>query len=197
MKTKAFLGIVAAWCGLLTSAVGAQPNPSPTSPTPPAQSMEEPAKTPGRSSSSNSPMASPAPGPTPEKEKPAESSVRLSSSLAASRAAEEARRAHILPTAGPFKMETPPPAPRAETKSPAPAAGYVWIPGHWTPVKGQWQWTPGEWATPATAASVWIEARYDSKTKEWTAGYWQPDRPDSYEPEIQKETTAPGPPTQK
>lgn len=116
---------------------------------------------------------------------------KLPPSLAAKKAAEEANRAHIRPANGPFTMETPPPPPRLETKPPAPAAGYVWIPGHWTPVNGQWRWTPGEWGEPPTAASVWIESKYDSKTKQWTAGYWQPDRPGGYEPDVLEKEPAP------
>lgn len=76
-----------------------------------------------------------------------------------------------------FFIAAPPPVPRPETKPPAPAAGYVWVPGHYMPVKGEWQWVAGEWGVPATPSSVWIDARYDAKVKYWTPGYWQPDRP--------------------
>lgn len=175
MKTKSSL-VIAAWSCLLAAGVAAEKS----SPPPATPSVAQPAAT---------PAVTPA-----EKEKPADDAAKISPSLAASRAAEEARRAHILPATGPFKMETPPPAPRTETKTPAPAPGYVWMPGHWTPVKGEWQWTPGEWGLPPTAASVWIEGKYDSKTKQWSGGYWQPDRPDSYEPEVQKEVTSPARP---
>jgi hypothetical protein len=74
-----------------------------------------------------------------------------------------------------FKMDEPPPAARTETKPEAPAAGYVWVPGHYMPVKGQWRWVRGEWAVPATPISVWIPARYDEDDKKWSPGYWQPD----------------------
>ncbi len=114
-----------------------------------------------------------------------DSAAKLSPTLAASQVAEKAKREHILPASGPVMMETPPPSLRVETKAPAPAAGYVWIPGHWKPVKGEWEWTPGEWGIPPTAVSVWIDGKYDSKTNQWSAGYWQPDRPQSYEqPEV-------------
>lgn len=76
-----------------------------------------------------------------------------------------------------FEMDTPPPAPRTETKPAAPAAGQVWVPGHYMPVEHQWRWVRGEWAVPATPISVWIPARYDEKEKKWTPGYWQPDAP--------------------
>ncbi|HEX2855552.1 MAG TPA: hypothetical protein VHO24_20115 [Opitutaceae bacterium] len=175
MKTKSSL-VIAACCCLLTAVVAAE-NES---------AKERPAAS--RPAATSTPVPSSA-----EKEKPADSAAKLSPALAASRANEEAKRAHILPASGPFKMETPPPAPRTETKPPTPVAGYVWMPGHWAPVKGQWQWTPGEWGNPPTAASVWIEGKYDPKTKEWTAGYWQPDRAQSYEPDVLEKEPAPSP----
>ena len=98
-------------------------------------------------------------------------------------AAEAAKAAHIRPASAPVATKTPPPAPREETKPPAPAQGLVWVPGHWAPAKGEWQWTAGTWSIPATPISVWIEARYDSETREWTPGYWQPDREQPYEEE--------------
>lgn len=77
----------------------------------------------------------------------------------------------------PNLISTPPPPVRPETKPPAPAGLYVWVPGHYAPAKGEWQWIPGEWSVPATPSSVWIEGRYDEKTKRYSPGYWQPDRP--------------------
>jgi hypothetical protein len=76
-----------------------------------------------------------------------------------------------------FAMDTPPPAPRPETKPGAPAEGMVWVAGHYMPVKGEWRWVNGEWAVPATPISVWIPARYDAEQKKWAPGYWQPDAP--------------------
>lgn len=74
-------------------------------------------------------------------------------------------------------ISTPPPPSRPENRPPAPAGVYVWVPGHFAPVKGEWQWVPGEWSVPATPSSVWIEGRYDEKAKRYSPGYWQPDRP--------------------
>lgn len=82
-----------------------------------------------------------------------------------------------------FQMAEAPPAPRPETKPEAPGTGYVWVPGHYMPVKGQWRWVRGEWAVPALPISVWIPARYDEKEKKWSPGYWQPDVPATSAPE--------------
>jgi hypothetical protein len=121
------------------------------------------------------------------KAKPANPS--LPPKIAAEKAKEEAVRAHIKPDKS-VVMQVPPPAARAETKPPAPADNLVWVPGHWAPQDGQWKWVAGQWSVPATPASVWIEAKYDPPTKRWDAGYWQPDRPDSYEGEAPAKETA-------
>lgn len=76
-----------------------------------------------------------------------------------------------------FEIATPPPAPRAESRPASPGPGLVWVPGHYMPVKGEWRWVRGEWAGPATPASVWIQGQYDAEKKTWSPGYWQPDRP--------------------
>lgn len=113
--------------------------------------------------------------------------------LAESKATEKTIAAHIKSPHTPMVIATPPPSPRTEKKLPAPADGYVWVPGHWRPVVGQWQWTQGEWATPATPVSVWMEPTYDSKTEQWSSGYWQPDRAESYETDTAPKDAPPPP----
>jgi hypothetical protein len=81
----------------------------------------------------------------------------------------------VLVTTPAFDMAEPPPAPRAETKPPAPGPGLVWVPGHHMPVQGVWRWVNGEWAVPATPISIWIPASYSVAEKKWSPGYWQPD----------------------
>ncbi len=121
--------------------------------------------------SAQSPAAEPA-APTPE-----------SPALAADKAAKEAAKAHIRPAADRFIMAVPPPPARTEAKTPPPVGNFVWVPGHWAPKDGEWQWVAGTWGIPATPASVWIDAKYDAKTKRWSPGYWQPDRPYAPEPD--------------
>lgn len=76
-----------------------------------------------------------------------------------------------------FPMDTPPPAPLTESKSPAPKSELVWVEGHYMPVEKQWRWVMGVWAVPATSISVWIPGRYDQKVKTWYPGYWEPEAP--------------------
>lgn len=123
---------------------------------------------------------------------PALTAEKTAGELEASKATEKANHEHVR-AADPFTMEVPPPAPRPETPQPAPGAGYVWVPGHWTPVKGEWQWTQGEWGVPATPSSIWIPSKYDAKTKKWSAGYWQPDRVQAIEPPPPEKGPSPAP----
>jgi hypothetical protein len=87
----------------------------------------------------------------------------------------DAPRDKELVTTPAFEMAAPPPAPRAETKPPAPGPGLVWVAGHHMPVQGVWRWVNGEWAVPATPISIWIPASYNATEKKWSPGYWQPD----------------------
>ena len=75
----------------------------------------------------------------------------------------------------PALIATPPPKPLAETKPAAPGPKYIWVAGHYIPVKGQWQWVAGRWSMPPTVESVWIQGTYDATTKHWSEGHWQPD----------------------
>jgi hypothetical protein len=38
-----------------------------------------------------------------------------------------------------------PPAPRVETRTPAPGPDYIWQPGYWTLSNGQYTWVSGHW----------------------------------------------------
>jgi hypothetical protein len=40
-----------------------------------------------------------------------------------------------------------PPPEQVEVVSPAPAAGAVWVRGHWDWVNGSYVWAPGHWRT--------------------------------------------------
>lgn len=90
-----------------------------------------------------------------------------------------------------FEMADPPPAPRTETKPAAPEPGYVWVAGHYMPVKKEWRWVRGEWAVPALPISVWMESHYDAKAKKWSPGYWQPDAPATPPAEPPPKTSTP------
>ena len=104
---------------------------------------------------------------------------------------DQAKREHIVPGGDLHRMETPPPAARKETRPKSPEPGLVWVPGHWRPVQGEWTWVNGEWGFPPTPVSVWIEPKYDPVTKQWSAGYWQPDREEPYVEESSQDDPLP------
>jgi hypothetical protein len=173
MKTRTPLAI-AGVCGLFVSFAWGAEAPAKSAPPvrpPPAQRL--PPGTPASAPTATSQVDA-------KKEKSGAahpvSPEKLPPELAASKAIEEANKDHVRPARDRFTMDTPPPPPREDKKPPLPASGMVWVPGHWVPSKGEWQWRTGEWGIPATPISVWIEAKYDPKTKQWSPGYWQPDR---------------------
>lgn len=161
--------------------------PAPVTPTPAAKEISPSAA----SSSAPLPPATRNERSTATQATPAK---QLPPATAEAKAIDAANKEHLRPSRDRHKMETPPPALRSETKPPMPAQGMVWVPGHWIPVKGEWQWTAGHWGIPATPISVWIDAKYDPKTKQWSPGYWQPDRVTPEQPEVpaSKEGQPPG-----
>ena len=183
------LSVIIGICGLLAS-TGWSADESKKSSAPEGSKAKPVAPA---ASSSTSSAAEPAA--TKAKSNPSEvsKSGKLPAESATSEAIEEANKEHIRPASERYKMETPPPPLRAEKKPPMPAPGLVWVPGHWVPVKGEWEWTPGEWGVPATPISVWIDAKYDPKTKQWHACYWQPDRPSPHRPDPPDQDATPVP----
>lgn len=91
----------------------------------------------------------------------------------------------------PAVIDTPPPSARAETKPASPDPKYAWVPGHYIPVKGEWQWVAGKWAQPPTVESVWIQGSYDAQTKRWSEGHWQPDGKPATTPPLNEKGPAP------
>jgi hypothetical protein len=179
MKTKSSF-VIAAWLGLFGSIAAGADAPAKASAPAPSAGAKHNAPNPSHPSAAGAQV--PVRNERPATAKPA-SREKLPPELAASKAIEEANKEHIEPTKDRFTMETPPPPLRPEKKPPIPAAGMVWVPGHWAPNKGEWQWREGRWGIPATPISVWIDAKYDPKTKLWSPGYWQPDRVAPEQPE--------------
>jgi hypothetical protein len=92
------------------------------------------------------------------------------------------------------KEPSKPPAARQETKTPAPAADAVWLPGFWdlradpasAPHAG-WVWVPGTWVRPPMRDARWDPAHWGWSDKwwSWIPGHWvQPGR-HGYPPSLQ------------
>ena len=68
-----------------------------------------------------------------------------------------------------------PPAPIVQTPPPAPAPGYVWIPGHYIWNGSRYIWRGGAWAMPPAhhhryVAGVWVHGR---RGYYFRPGYWR------------------------
>jgi hypothetical protein len=178
MNTRLYLGAVGI-CGMLALTAVAEDAPAAAVPPLPTTAPKPSAAVPP-------PVAVPAPAAAPAPVTTAETLQKLGVPAPRYPAHPPAKKAGArgkdsAVTAARIVMPTPPPPPRAESKPAPPPGNYVWVPGHHVPIKDEWRWVAGEWGVPATPASVWIEAQYDPKTQSWSPGYWQPDRPDSYE----------------
>ncbi|HTS19707.1 MAG TPA: YXWGXW repeat-containing protein [Verrucomicrobiae bacterium] len=68
----------------------------------------------------------------------------------------------------------PPPPPLVEEYYPAPAPGYVWIPGAWTWWGGRWVWVSGRWAWPPHRHALWIGGHWERHGGSgiWIGGHW-------------------------
>jgi len=106
------------------------------------------------------------------------------------------------------KEPTIAPAAKRETRSSAPSADAVWIPGYWdlqadraTARRAGWVWVAGRWARPPVASARWDPAHWgwNNEWWSWIPGHWvQRERhgyPASLQPDqmTRLETSAPPP----
>lgn len=62
---------------------------------------------------------------------------------------------------------TPPPPIRYEAVPVMPEPGYVWTPGYWAPVQGQYVWYSGRWARPPYYGAAWRSPRWVHEDRGW------------------------------
>jgi hypothetical protein len=72
----------------------------------------------------------------------------------------------------PVAVRYAPPSPRFERRMAAPGRGYFWIGGHHAWMTNQWVWVPGIWALPPQPGALWVEGRWDNRSRNWIDGYW-------------------------
>jgi hypothetical protein len=79
---------------------------------------------------------------------------------------------YIVPA---VRVAVAPPALRVETQPAAPAAGFVWIPGHWVWRDGAHVWAAGHWIQPPGAGYSWEAARWVAENGQWSfyEGHWR------------------------
>jgi len=82
-----------------------------------------------------------------------------------------------------FRAKEPsiPPAAKRETRTPAPSAGAVWVPGFWdlrgsraTASRAGWVWVPGAWITPPVPHARWDPGHWgwSDKWYSWIPAHW-------------------------
>jgi hypothetical protein len=74
---------------------------------------------------------------------------------------------------GPAYLDPPPTTLELGPSVPAPAVGYLYVPGIWIPVEGDWAWRPGFWNAPR-AGLVYTPARYlwTPRGYVYSSGFW-------------------------
>lgn len=69
--------------------------------------------------------------------------------------------------------EAPPRPTIVEAQYAAPGPGFVWIAGHNAWMNGRWVWVAGTWARPPQPGAVYVEGRWDERSRNWTESHWE------------------------
>ena len=69
--------------------------------------------------------------------------------------------------------EAPPRPVIVERQYAQPGPGYVWVPGHNSWVNGRWVWFPGTWVLPPHPGAVYVEGRWDERSRNWIESHWE------------------------
>ena len=71
--------------------------------------------------------------------------------------------------------EPPPPLP-VYVQPPAPADGYIWVPGYWSRNRYGFFWVPGAWVLAPYTGALWTPGYWGfvNGLYIWNAGYWGP-----------------------
>ena len=69
--------------------------------------------------------------------------------------------------------EAPPRPVVVERQYSSPGPGFVWVPGHNSWVHGAWVWFPGTWVRPPQPNTVYIEGRWDERSRNWIEPHWE------------------------
>ncbi|WP_454673829.1 adenylate cyclase [Achromobacter pestifer] len=70
----------------------------------------------------------------------------------------------------------PPPALPVYVQPPAPADGYMWVPGYWSRNRYGFFWVPGAWVLAPYSGALWTPGYWGfvNGLYVWNAGYWGP-----------------------
>lgn len=68
-----------------------------------------------------------------------------------------------------------PPRERVEVVTVAPSREEVWVKGHWTWVRNDYEWVPGRWVRPDRGFRDWVAGRWEHDRYGWyyVEGHWR------------------------
>lgn len=83
--------------------------------------------------------------------------------------------------------EAPPRPTVVERQYVSPGPGLVWVPGHNSWIHGRWAWIPGTWVRPPQPNLIYVEGRWDERSRNWIEPHWAiitPPRPPAPPPPV-------------
>lgn len=69
--------------------------------------------------------------------------------------------------------EAPPRPTIVERQYASPGSGYVWVAGRNTWRDGRWVWVSGGWVRPPQPNAIYVEGRWDERSRNWTESHWE------------------------
>ena len=77
------------------------------------------------------------------------------------------------PPAPVIVREAPPRPVIVERQYNSPGPGFVWVAGHNSWVRGGWVWIPGTWVRPPQPNTIYVEGRWDERSRNWIEPHWE------------------------
>ncbi len=93
--------------------------------------------------------------------------------------------------------EAPPRPVVVDTRYAAPGSGYVWVAGHNSWRNGRWVWMAGAWVRPPQPNVIYVEGRWDERSRNWIESHWEVAVPTPLPPGPEYVIEAPPPPRQE
>jgi hypothetical protein len=73
----------------------------------------------------------------------------------------------------PIVVHEAPPRPVREVIVTSPGRGYVWVPGRYVWHHHHWNWVPGVWVVPPQQGAIYVEGRWDERSRNWVEAHWE------------------------
>lgn len=76
----------------------------------------------------------------------------------------------------PILVREAPPRPiivEHERRIATPGPDYIWVEGHNSWRDGRWVWVGGTWARPPQRDAIYVEGRWDERSRNWVESHWE------------------------